>query len=135
MKKNHPVRSLIKDFRNPHHPLIECDMRRGRGPGAASCCAPTLSHPRPTPSRPNTVHHPYPSTQVTQLHSHPYYFEFRLQKKGLHILSVVLYLFCTVQRRKVTWKNTMGGLPSDSDSGMFVLRLASIHLRRIRQCK
>ena len=48
---------------------------------------------------------------------------------------VVLYLFCTVQKRKVTWKNTMGGLPSDSDSGMFVLRLASVHLRRIRQCK
>ena len=48
---------------------------------------------------------------------------------------VVLYLFCTVQKRKVTWKNTMGGLPSDSDSVMFVLRHASVHLRMIMQCK
>ena len=51
------------------------------------------------------------------------------------VLCYICFARYKQQRHKVTWKNTMGGLPSDSDSGMFVLRLASIHLRRIRQCK
>ena len=51
------------------------------------------------------------------------------------VLCYICFARYKQQRHKVTWKNTMGGLPSDSDSGMFVLRLASVHLRRIRQCK
>ena len=41
------------------------------------------------------------------------------------VLCYICFARYKQQRHKVTWKNTMGGLPSDSDSGMFVLRLAS----------